>query len=69
MAPPEQPSPAQRATNEWESEGGAPAAPGPDTIPAEVEAITVTYYRVGDYTYSTLADAMAQYRRTLPASG
>lgn len=68
MSHPESQAPTQRGTNEWESEGGATAVAGPDTIPAGVEAITVTYYRVGDYTYSTLADAMAQYRRTLPAS-
>lgn len=35
-------------------------------LPIGVEQLSVTRYRVGIYTYDSLSDAMAQYRRTQP---
>lgn len=69
MPLPETPLAAALEAAEWEDEGGALAAAERVRIPPEIEAVTVTRYRVGPYTYSTLADAMAQYRRVLSADG
>lgn len=50
-------------TGVWESEGGALASSDKPLIPEGVIAIQVTHYRVGQYTYTNLDDAMAEYRR------
>jgi len=50
-------------TGTWENEGGALASPGSPVLPDGVIAIPVTHYRVGQYTYTNIDDAMAQYRR------
>lgn len=50
-------------TGAWENEGGALASPDQPMLPDGVIAIPVTHYRVGQYTYTSLDDAMAQYRR------
>lgn len=63
-ADPAQTSPArQAATGSWENEGGTLAAPLPSDLPPGIEALTQTYYRVGRYTYLSLADAMAEHNR------
>lgn len=50
-------------TGAWENEGGALASPDKPMLPDGVIAIPMTHYRVGQYTYTNLDDAMAQYRR------
>ena len=47
----------------WESEGGALESPDRPVLPDGVTAIAVTHYRVGQYTYTNLDDAMAEYQR------
>ena len=49
----------------WENEGGA-LAPRPSfELPNGIAAISVTHYRVGQYAYTNLDDAMAEFRRQL----
>lgn len=47
--------------------GGALASRVPDTLPPGVTAHLVTHYRVGQYTYTNLDDALAEHRRQTPA--
>ena len=63
MVTPEAPPATVPGTGSWESEGGALAQPASPEIPEGILAVTVTHYRVGPYKYTSLADAMAQYRR------
>lgn len=58
------PSPSERA--EWENEGGSLAEGAkPDALPEGIIAIPVTHYRVGEFTYTNLDDALSQHRRTI----
>ena len=52
-------------TGEWESEGGAMGAspPLPAGLPRGVTASWVLEYRVGQYRYTSLADAKAEQQR------
>ncbi|MBH5321597.1 hypothetical protein [Aurantiacibacter sediminis] len=51
-------------TNEWENEGGSTAPPPvPDGMPKGVSARWVLEYRVGDYRYTSLADAKSEQQR------
>jgi hypothetical protein len=52
-----------QATNEWENEGGSVKPTASSALPEGVTSVTVTQYRVGPYTYSSLDDAMAEHRR------
>ncbi|WFL78289.1 hypothetical protein P7228_04280 [Altererythrobacter arenosus] len=55
--------PNQVGTNAWESEGGA-LKPKPATdLPEGIIAVTSNEYRVGQYRYTNLDDAMAEQRR------
>ncbi|GGD44630.1 hypothetical protein [Croceicoccus pelagius] len=50
----------------WENEGGALAPHSSSELPDGITAIPVTHYRVGNYTYTNLRDAMAEYQRQAP---
>lgn len=57
------PSVAALATGEWENGGGALALDNRTLLPDDVIAVQVTHYRVGQYRYTDLGDAMAQHHR------
>ncbi|GGC31396.1 hypothetical protein GCM10011371_18530 [Novosphingobium marinum] len=52
------------ATRQWESEGGSLSS-REEKLPEGIQAVTVTHYRVGKYSYTNLEDAMAEHRRQL----
>lgn len=55
--------PDQVGTAAWESEGGA-LKPKPATdLPEGIIAVTSNEYRVGQYRYTNLDDALAEQRR------
>ena len=55
--------PEQGGTAAWESEGGA-LKPKPATdLPEEIVAVMSYQYRVGQYRYTNLDDALAEHRR------
>ena len=57
-------------TSEWENEGGSTAPPpAPAGLPAGVTARWVVEYRVGDYRYTSLADAKAEQQRRKRTAG
>ncbi|WP_155805921.1 hypothetical protein [Erythrobacter litoralis] len=56
-------NPDQRASNEWENEGGSTGSIAGTALPEGIIAETLVRYRVGSYVYSTLEDAVAQQRR------
>lgn len=39
----------------------------PETLPDGISAVTATSYKVGQYTYSRLEDAMAEHHRQIRA--
>ena len=63
MADSESQTVAVPGTGAWENEGGVLASHNPTPLPDGVNAIPVTHYRVGPYTYTNLDDAMAEYYR------
>lgn len=64
MAQSDAPGVSPPRTGVWENEGGALSpSDTPVKLPDGVIAIAVTHYRVGQYTYTNLDDAMAEYRR------
>jgi len=56
------PHPETPATRQWENEGGSMNSRGV-SLPEGVSAVSVTHYRVGSYTYTSLDDALAEHRR------
>ena len=41
-----------------------PTSPGPEeALPEGIVAVPVTHYRVGEYLYTSLADAKAEHKR------
>lgn len=57
------PSNKAEAANEWENEGGSVKPIPSSVLPEGVTAVTVTQYRVGPYTYTSLDDALAEHKR------
>ena len=52
------------ATNEWENEGGSVVPPPPPTgLPKGITAKWVLEYRVGEFRYTSFADAKAEQQR------
>ncbi|MCK0099648.1 hypothetical protein MWU38_09660 [Qipengyuania sp. S6317L1] len=58
-----EPNPETPATRQWESERGSMKPAAPSALPDGVTASTITQYRVGSYTYTSLDDALAEHRR------
>ena len=56
------PHPETPATRQWENEGGSMNSRGA-SLPEGISAVSVTHYRVGSYTYTSLDDALAENRR------
>ncbi|MEL1249279.1 hypothetical protein [Aurantiacibacter gilvus] len=56
-------APDQPGTGAWESEGGALKPKPADDLPAGIIAVTANEYRVGQYRYTNLDDALAEQRR------
>lgn len=56
------PEPTSRPIDDWESEGGA-TKPCDPTLPPGMSVTYVPQYRVGKFTYSDLALAMAEHSR------
>ena len=56
--------PAQQtpAIRKRESEGGSLSS-SEASLPEGIQAVNVTHYRVGNYSYTSLEDAMAEHRR------
>jgi len=58
-----EPNPETPATRQWESEGGSMKPAAPTALHDGVTASTITQYRVGSYTYTSLDDALAEHKR------
>ena len=56
------PHPETPATRQWENEGGSMGS-RPAPLPEGILAVSVTHYRVGPYTYTSLDDALAEHKR------
>ncbi|MEN7536967.1 hypothetical protein [Aurantiacibacter flavus] len=57
------PNPDQPGTGAWESEGGSLKPDTPAALPEGIIAVTSVHYRVGQYSYARLEDALAEHRR------
>ena len=60
---PKAPAGKAEATNEWENEGGSVKPVSSPALPEGITAVTVTKYKVGPYTYTTLDGALAEHTR------
>lgn len=56
-------SPNQPDAHAWENEGGSITPKPPSSLPEGVTAVESIQYRVGNYSYSKLEDALAEHKR------
>lgn len=59
----ELPSDTAEVTRQFENEDGSANSVTPPVLPQGITAMTITQYRVGQYTYTSLDHALAEYQR------
>ena len=65
---PDEPAQQTPATRKWESEGESLSV-REASLPEGIRAFSVTHYRVGEFSYTNLDDAMAEHRRQSNGDG